>query len=156
MGPDVKLALGVIVVPEPEGGDTYSTAVKLEEKYSLFSAFAEVNSDKISKGIEDSIGGAIETMMQGGEVKDPFAAATSQIDQDFRDFLSNKDIEKLSIAGVPTKAALEGKSLRFKNKGTAAGHVKGKRYGVKTVYGPRRPSFIYSGILQASFKSWVE
>jgi hypothetical protein len=152
----MKLSLGVIDVPEPEGGTTYSTAVDLEARYGLFSNFAEFDESKIVSSLEDSIAGAIETMMQGGKVKDPFAAATSQIDQDFRDFLSNSVIEKMGVAGVPTKAALEGKSLRFKGRLNATTYVKGKRGKSIRVYGARRPSFIDSGVLQASFKSWVQ
>lgn len=151
----MKLSLGVIVVPEPEGGDTYTTATILEDKYELFSKFSDYDEDNICKYLEDSIAGAIETMEMGQIVKDPFGDANEKIDQDFRDFLSTQEVEKLGIEGVPTKAALEGKSFRMKNV-TPTQYVKGKRGpGIKR-QGRRRPSFIYSGILQASFKSWVK
>ena len=151
----MKLSLGVIVVPEPEGGDTYTTAITLEEKYGLFSAFANYNEDNICNYLEDSIAGAIETIEMGGKVGDPFADASEKIDQDFMDFLSTQKVEKMGISGVPTKAALEGKSFRFKNV-TPQDYVKGKRSSGVKKKGPRRPSFIYSGVLQASFKSWVD
>jgi len=135
----MKLHLGVIDVPEPEGNTTYGVAMILEEKYGLFSKFAESNIKNISSHLTDSVAGALETVLQGGKVKNPFASAESAIDKDFRHFLDIEEMAKLGVEGVPTKAALMGKSIRFKRK-----------------VGPRRPSFIDSGVLQASFKSWVD
>jgi len=150
------LHLGVIDVPEPEGNTTYGVATELEEKYELFSVFARVYENKIVNGLTESMAGALETMMQGGKVKDPFADATSEIDCYFKHFLSSQEAEQQGIPGTPTKAALEGKSIRFKGRLTAKGYVKGKRAGFTRVTGIRRPSFIDSGVLQASFKSWVD
>lgn len=135
----MKLHLGVIDVPEPEGGTTYSVGKTLEEKYGLFSRFADSESQKIADHLAESISGALETVLMGQGVKDPFEAGTQQIDQDFRHFLDIEKMAQLGVAGVPTKAALMGKSIRFKRK-----------------TGPRRPSFIDSGTLQTSFKSWVK
>jgi len=135
----MKLHLGVIDVPEPEGNTTYGVAMILEDKYGLFSKFAESNIKNISSHLTDSVAGALETVLQGGKVKNPFASAESAIDKDFRHFLDIEQMAKLGVEGVPTKAALMGKSIRFKRK-----------------VGPRRPSFIDSGVLQASFKSWVD
>lgn len=133
------LHLGVIDQPEPNGATTYEVGTILEDKYGLFSRFAEANIDAIKSNIEDALIGALETMMQGGVVHNEFSAATDQIDKDFRTFLDNEDMAKLGVPGVPTKAALRGKSVR---------HKKNR--------GPRRPSFIDSGILQSSFRSWID
>lgn len=135
----MKLHLGVIDVPEPEGGTTYTVGKALEEKYGLFSKFAESESTKIAEHLSESIAGALETIYMGQQVKDPFEAGTQGIDQDFRHFLDIEKMAQLGVPGVPTKAALMGKSIRFKRR-----------------TGPRRPSFIDSGILQTSLKSWVE
>jgi hypothetical protein len=135
----MKLHIGVIDVPEPEGNTTGNVATILEEKYGLFSKFADSQIDKIADNLSESIAGALESLMQGYVQPNPFAAATSQIDQDFRHFLDIEEMAKLGVPGVPTKAALMGKSIRFKRK-----------------KGPRRPSFIDSGVLQTSLKSWVE
>lgn len=135
----MKLHIGVIDVPEPEGGTTGSVAMILEDKYELFSKFADSQIDKIAENLAESIAGAFESLSMGHTPTDPFAAATSQIDQDFRHFLDIEEMAKLGVAGVPTKAALMGKSIRFKRR-----------------TGPRRPSFIDSGTLQTSLKSWVE
>jgi len=150
------LHLGVIDVPEPEGGTTYGVATALEQRYGLFSAFADYDKQKIVDHLAESMAGALETMMQGGNVKDPFAAATSEIEREFKDFLSLQIVETLGIPGVPTQAALEGKSTRFKNRVTARSYVNGKRAPTVKVKGDRRPSFIDSGVMQASFKSWVD
>ena len=150
------LHLGVIDVPEPEGGTTYEVATALEAKYGLFTSFAKVNERKIVDNLTQSMAGALETVMQGGRVSNPFADATGEIEVLFKDFLSSQDAEKQGIAGVPTQAALEGRSIRFKGRSSAKDYVKGKRAGTKRVYGPRRPSFIDSGVMQASFKSWVD
>lgn len=139
MGYHLKLHLGVIDVPEPEGNTTFGVAKILEAKYGLYSKFAETHITDIANHLTDSLAGAMETILQGGKVKDPFIAGTAQIDEDFRDFLDNEEMARLGVAGVPTKAALMGKSIRFKRR-----------------TGPRRPSFIDSGVLQANFKSWVD
>ena len=133
------LHIGVIDVPEPEGSTTGNVATILEEKYGLFSHFADSQIDKIAANLTESMLGALESTLQGHPPSNSFAAATSQIDQDFRHFLDIEEMAKLGVPGVPTKAALMGKSIRFKRK-----------------VGPRRPSFIDSGVLQTSLKSWVE
>jgi hypothetical protein len=154
----LKIHLGVYDVPEPEGGSTYDVAQQLEKKYELFSQFAASHLDDIAKHLEESMAGALETTLMRQKVRDPFLAGTEQIDQDFRKFLDEEQMAKLGIPGVPTKAALEGKSIRFKKRVTPQRWVKGQGKGVGffVQYGPRRPSFIDSGVLQASFKSWVE
>lgn len=140
MGLDLKLYLGVVDVPEPEGGTTYEVAQILERKYGLFSRFFDANQQKIVENLTESLVGSLENVLAGAPIpQDPFAAATNEIDQQFRTFLDTEQMAQLGVPGVPTKAALMGKSVRFKRK-----------------RGPRRPSFIDSGTLQASFKSWVK
>lgn len=133
------LHLGVIDVPEPNGNSTFEVGTILEDKYGLFSRFADHKMESIVEALENSIEGAMETVFMGGSVGNPFASAEGKIDQMFREFLDNEEMATLGVPGVPTKAALIGKSVRHKRQ-----------------RGPRRPSFIDSGILQASFKSWVD
>lgn len=135
----MKLHLGVIDVPEPEGNTTYGVATILEEKYGLFSQFADAHIDDIANHLTEGLVGALETLLQGNVPRDPFAAGTAEIDQEFRHFLDVEEMARLGVPGVPTKAALMGKSIRLKQK-----------------RGAPRPSFIDSGVLQTSFKSWVE
>lgn len=132
------LHLGVLDTHEPNGAETHFVAEILEAEYGLFSKFAEYNEQRIAEQLADSVQGAIETLLMGGTVTDPFAEGCEEINQDFRRFLDEEKIAALGVPGVPTKAALSGRSKRFKRS-----------------RGPRRPSFIDSGTLQASFKSWV-
>lgn len=135
----MKLHLGVVVVPEPSSHwDTYEVGTQLEKEYGLFSRFAQYNMNSIVKDLEESIGRAIDRLAEG-RPSEAFQMGTQRIEQSFREFLDNETMAQLGIPGVPTKAALQGKSKRFK----------GGR-------GPRRPSFIDSGTLQKSFKAWVD
>lgn len=132
------LHLGVLDTHEPNGAETRFVAEILEAEYGLFSKFAEHNEQRMADQLANSVQGALETLLQGGPATDPFAEGCEEINQDFRDFLDAEVMSRLGVPGVPTKAALSGRSKRFK---------RGR--------GPRRPSFIDSGTLQASFKSWV-
>ena len=134
----------------PEWGnsqwDSYDVAKHLEESYGLYSAFVEDEGQKIADLLADSVAGSMETLLQGGVVKDPFAAGTAKITEDFRDFISSQKAEQALAPGsgkypVPTKAALVGKS---------------KRRARPYAKGDRRPSFIDSGIFEKSITTWVE
>ena len=133
------LHLGVVDVPEPEGNTTFGVANILEAQYGLFSMFAQSSMDRITEHITGSVAGALENLTLGQMPSDVFAAANGEIEQDFRHFLDMEDMAKLGVPGVPTQAALDGKSVRFKRR-----------------RGPRRPSFIDSGVLQKSFRVWVD
>ena len=72
---------------------------------------------------------------------DPGAGATEKIQQRFREFLTNKEMDGLGIPGVPTQASIEGHSKRFKQP-----YKKRKS----------RPSFVDTGLYQAAMKVWTE
>ena len=156
------LHLGVIDVPHIEpGSTTYTVGKALEQDYGLFSAFAEFYENSIEQAIGQDAVLALEKVLSGEHIPTDlnkiFGTSTSAIDTMFNRFLDAGAIEDMGKPGVPTKAALEGKRTRFKGKGASArGWVKGKRGITEAVYGPRRPSFVDSGILKNSFKSWVE
>jgi hypothetical protein len=122
---------------------TGDVAEILEAKYHVMEVFYELNKEKIGDLIVRSLAGRIETIQQGGYAgyDEPYTAATSVIEDMFKQFLSQKIIERIGIPGVPTKAALAGVSHRFK-------HPYAKR--------EPRPSFIDTGLYQASFKTWVD
>jgi hypothetical protein len=148
VGLNLKLHLGVLQTQEWGNSqwDTYDVAKHLEEAYGLYSAFAEYEGQKMADYLADSVAGSIETILQGGVSKDPFASGTAKITQDFREFISSQTAEKVLAPGtdarpVPTKAALVGRSKR-----------KARPYAK----GDRRPSFIDSGIFEKSIKTWVE
>ena len=147
-------------VPEPEGGTTYTVGQQLEENYGLFTAFYNDKENKIASLIEEDVVAAMQSYAQGnGFPKSVFGDSTGEIDIMFKTFLSSMEAERVLAPGkeglpVPTQAALEGKSLRLKGGKKLRKVKKGQEY--ERVYGNRRPSFIDSGVFEASFKSWIE
>lgn len=120
---------------------TGDVATWLENKYGVYQAFVDDQKDAINEALRDSVEASVETYLTSGQQpQDPFAAANSTIDALFKAWLASGAIEKLGIAGVPTQASIERRSLRFKNKQSK---------------GPR-PSFINTGLYEANFHSWTE
>ena len=76
-----------------------------------------------------------------------------QISTYFKQFLAMRQIEGFGIPGVPTQAALNGVNHRFKN---PRGKWTGKGKDRKFQRNPRRPSFIDTGMYQASSKAWFD
>lgn len=134
-----KLHIGVNDVTELDGTPTYDVAMILEDKYTLFSKFAESEMDSIVAALTKSVNGAIFNVEAGAPAMDPFKQGTSQIVADFQRFLDIEKMATLGVPGVPTKAALMGVNSRKKIR-----------------KGPRRPSFIDTGILQANIAAWIE
>ena len=161
MGVDVILNLGVIDIPyahvprgyarnrrhpaHPAGTETTGdVAVWLENKYHIMETFYEAHQNEIGRRLMESLRGTLEGILQGAPIGsgfDPYAAACSAIDDSFKQFLSTQAVETYGIRGVPTEAALGGVNHRKK-----AGYNKNRA---------RRPSFIDTGLYEASFKSWV-
>lgn len=146
------LHLGVIDLPYVNApskrqrkvrADTVTTgqvAQWLENDYHIMEIFLHVQGANIAQDLEVGIKASLESLLMGAPASlDPFGAGTSKIEDRFKAFLSNGDMEKLGIPNVPTQAAIDRKSGRFK-----------KGRGNKS-----RPSFIASGTYQSSFKSWV-
>lgn len=119
---------------------TGDVATWLENRYQVMETFVQLHEADMARDLEDSLSGSLESFLMGAPVSlDPLGGATSKIEDRFKQFLSQAEIEKLGRPGVPTQAALAGKSSRFK----------GKR-------GKRRPSFIDTGLYQSSMKVWVD
>lgn len=148
----MDLVLGVIDLPyaeEPSGGPVEMTgevATKLERNYGIMKFFFNAHQDEVALMLEDSFAGSLANALMGAPKQADtalFNQACSKIETKFKMFLSQKEMDG-KIAGVPTKASLMGYSGRFKD----SKNRKKKR-------GPR-PSFIDTGLYQASFKSWVD
>ena len=120
---------------------TGDVAVYLEDKYHVMEHFFELHKDGIAKSLENSLAGSLETMMMGGPATLSFGTAESEIDASFKNMLSNKELDRLGYPGIPTMAALRGVNHRML-------HPYARR--------PSRPSFIDTGLFQASFKSWID
>lgn len=144
------LHLGVIDQPYADGATTGDVAEILEDKYHVMEVFFESRINDVTDALEKSIQGALDALDMGAPVEniDPFGSATADIEAAFRHFLDSKEIESLGIPGVPTQAALDGVSHRFKNP-----RYKKTKGGKKVKRAPR-PSFIDTGLYEASMKAW--
>lgn len=151
-----ELIFGEVKVPyDNKSGtaDTVEVAKILEAKYGLFSAFYTKHENDIKTLLINSLEGVLENIHAGGSApSDPFAGATAKIEALFRTFLATAEIESMGIDGVPTQAALDGVSHRFKDK---INNIRNKK-GQITAVGVRRPSFVDTGTLSLAFRSWLE
>jgi hypothetical protein len=112
----------------------------LETRYHIMEHFFQSHQADIAKSLETSVAGAIQSLVMGAPSSiDAFGSATSEIEHQFKDFLSTGEIERLGYPGIPTQAAFKGINRRMKSK-----------------KGVRRPSFVDTGLFQSSFKSWVD
>ena len=131
--------------PKTESGTqtTGDVAEILEKKYGIMDTFQFAHLPDIAHELEDSLAGALETLMMGGQPDpNPFAKAESAITTMFKKFLDNGEVEHMGIEGVPTQAALDGVNHRLKHP-----YAKGN---------PRRESFIDTGGYHDHFTCWVE
>ena len=147
------LHLGVLDVPYTDSTGATKTAKVavasettgdvagyLEAKYHVMEHFFELHGAEIAEDLVQSLSDAFEDLVSGAPAGlDPFGAATSAIEQRFREMLTKKELDALGYPGIPTKASLEGVNHRLKSK-----------------KGAPRPSFIDTGQYQASFKAWID
>lgn len=123
---------------------TGDVATIIEAKYGLMNAFFENKEVEIVGFLEESLGGALEDLLSGAPVsgRDPFAEGAEKIEERFRTFLSSREAETIGIEGTPTAAARKGVNHRLKHPYAKAN--------------ARRPSFIDTGLMESSFKAWVD
>ncbi len=160
----MKLHLGVIDVPEPyDSKTTGAVGEELEKNYKLFSSFYEYRKKEITNLIAEDAAIGIERLLKGEDVTigDTFAVSGEEITDEMHKFVTSKDAEIYGKAAppltIPTLAAQAGTSYRFNKGFTAKRHVKGLAgKGKETITGNPRPSFIYSGVFEASLKGWIE
>lgn len=132
-----------------EGATTGDVAEILEARYHIMEVFFEVHRDKIVEEVEKAYAGAMNSIANGqtNAGLNPLAGAAEEIQIMFSDFLSQKEMDNLSVNGyfgkyqVPTRAAQRGVSHRF-------AHPYARR--------PPRPSFIDTGTYQNSFRVWSD
>lgn len=134
----MKLHLGVIDIPyEDENTTTGDVAERLEKKYRIMQTFFDRYGEDIARMMSNDLAAGLENLMAGAPLpSDPFAESMSQIHHLFAAFLYNKEMDGLT--GIPTQRSLKGISKRFKNK-----------------KGAPRPSFIDTGMFEASMRAWV-
>lgn len=137
----MKVCLGVIDIPYDYGNKsatTFEVAEILEDKYKLFTNFYKVHGDEIRKEVADALILSIQNHIQFGA---PLTSEEQLGDtiHAFNLFLEREEMAGLSVDGVPTLAALEGKNSRLKQQ-----------------HGERRPSFIDGGLFKSSFTAWID
>lgn len=121
---------------------TLDVANFLEDRYHVMENFYELHQEEIVGMIANAYAGAVETAMHTGRPPiDLEATGINRIKKLFNDFLDMEELAGLGIPGVPTQAAKDGVSHRFKH--PYAAHA-------------RRPSFIDTGLYESSFVAWVD
>lgn len=119
---------------------TGDVAEILEKKYHIMEVFVDRHEEQIGDILANSLAGELENVLMGAPpANDPFGGATSKIEAEFRAFLDRDEMAEASVPGVPTKAARMGVNHRLKKK-----------------RGAPRPSFVDTGLYQASMAAWVE
>lgn len=128
--------------PRPAGQKTTGDVADiLEAKYHVMEAFFTLHQDEIVKTLESSLQGSLENLLTGAPLTaNPLGEGESEIKNLFSQFLTNKEMDSLGYPGVPTKAALQGESQRFKR----------RRNNVS------RPSFVDTGLYESAFRAWID
>ncbi len=121
---------------------TGDVAEILERKYGIVSTFALLHGQDIIDGVEHAMQDKLENLLMGGPVSDELFSPgdLGSIEQAFRAFLDNRGMDGRA-SGVPTGAAERGVNPRL-----AHPYARGN---------PARPSFIASGLYQASFRAFI-
>jgi hypothetical protein len=121
---------------------TGDVAEILEDKYHVMQVFFALHEGDVVAAMGESLQGSLESLLMGRpQGVSPPAAGEAEVQALFQRFLSDGEMERLGIPGVPTGAALKGVNHRRK-------HPYAKS-------NPSRPSFVDTGLFQSSFRAWV-
>lgn len=136
----MKVCLGVVDMPYDYGdtsATTYEVAEDLQAQYQLFTHFFETHKKEICAEVGEALAWSLINHIQHGA---PLTQGEllGETMQQFNIFLEQEEMAGLSVDGVPTLAALEGKNSRL-----------------KIERGERRPSFIDGGLFKSSFVAWI-
>ena len=121
---------------------TGDVAEYLEARYSIMHHFWELHGHEAAEAITEIMQGKLESLMMGGPASDELFSDSdfAPVEQMFRDMLDNKELDG-KVNGVPTLASLAGVNHRLRHPYSSSN--------------PVRPSFVDSGLYQASFKAWI-
>jgi hypothetical protein len=111
----------------PDGKTTIQISEVLEAKYHIVEHFFSHYDQEIADIVTEAIHSEEHDL--------------SEVVELFHQFLESREIERLGIPGVPTKAAKKGIKIK-------AGH---RRAGITS-----RPSFVELGLYKDSFRVWLE
>jgi len=159
----MKLHLGVVDVPEPYDSKTTGQVGKeLEEHYKLFSSFYDFKKEEIGNKIAEDAAIGIARLLKGESVTagNVFGPTSTFVTKAMQHFITSKEAETYARPTppytVPTLAAQAGLSYRFNKGVTARRYLKGAKGAGREVQGSARPSFLYSGVLEASLLGWID
>lgn len=114
----------------------------LEARYHVMETFYELHKDDIAADLEDGLAGALENILTGAApfTNNPFGSAENKIDERFRKFIDDREMETIGYPGVPTKAAQRGVNHRLK-----------RPYQKRA----SRPSFQDTTLYEDSQRTWI-
>lgn len=117
---------------------TYEVAEELQDNYQIFTHFWETHADDIISEVGETVGLALINHIKYGAPMHS-GELLGETMQAFNIFLEREEMAGLSVDGVPTLAAKQGKNTRLKQE-----------------RGERRPSFIDGGLFKSSFVAWID
>lgn len=130
---------------------TGDVAQILEARYGIMGMFYLLRGDDIQHAIEELFKDRLEAL-QLGQPPGQFPAHLDDVEQSFRNFLDTRQMDGRA-PGVPTQASLNGVNHRLKHPYRRYIYRRGRRTNRRA---PSRPSFIDTGLYQASFRAWIE
>ncbi|MDN7611266.1 hypothetical protein [Burkholderia cepacia] len=123
--------------------NTAEVARILEDEYGVMQTFVDLHRDDITASLAQAVADSLDDQMMGlpgsGDV---YQEAMEEIQSAFRLFLDNEEYPAQAFPQVPTQAALDGVNHRLKHP-----------YAQDNL---PRPSFVDTGLFQASFRAWPE
>lgn len=157
----MRLVLGVLDVGYSDAHgksgatSTGEVAEILEKKYDVMGTFFEVHREKIGNLLAQAIGDEIADMASGKAISNnPFSAAESGIESEFRSFLSRDEMSQL-VAGL-SDAERGSMGSRASFGGAASRGVSHRKKSPNAKKNKSRPAFIDTGLYQASFRAQVD
>lgn len=139
-GGKARVRAATAAKPDGDSKTTGDVATILESKYHIMENFAHRYMPDIAKTVENVLEGQLQNLLLGAPSNQVrYDEANSKIESMFRAFLDNREMD--GMPGVPTLAAQRGVSHRFL-------HPYKKR--------PERPSFIDTGLYQASMTAEIK
>lgn len=140
----MKLNLGVIDEAYSAGNGVQTTgkvARILEDNYHVMEKFYELHGEAVSKAVSDAVGGAIESMLRGGEQVVGPALDVSRIKAQFMSYLDSGEWEKAS--GQRIKAAHNRHTVHHNDGSTEQSRRSDK-------------AFVRTGQYENAFIAWIE
>lgn len=121
---------------------TGDVAEILEARYGVMAAFYELHGQDIADEVTEVMKGKLESLMMGSPPPNRLfeEGDLSGVEEMFRSMLDRQELDG-RLPGVPTGASLRGVNHRMMNPYARRG---------------ARPSFIDTGLYQASFRAWVD